>query len=180
MSEIEDPPPEERFKDNSISLIEFVQEICIDIGENGVQITNEKHIEFLKCLINRFNEKELIEGFISSSYPYWDIILEKNKSFFIDGIDKIFSFLPINDTKIFYTIFSEDSKVNNLIGAEDTTTFWDYLQSIVTICIKYIHVQRLPSSIQEENRIINLYTQECFPYIKIVDEARKWDIFLTF
>ena len=171
------PSEEERFFRNMMGLSSLMYELITECWEAGHQIVSPTLISIAESALKSYNKKILINNFIKYSNNYWDQIKERNEIFFIEHANDIFHDIPIKDVNLFSVLFTaKDKNGNFVIDSSDREAIWEYFDSFVKICIKYIHKHRCMKKINTENGIILRYTQKFFPLIKIRENAKKWGI----
>jgi hypothetical protein len=139
------PPEEERFITNVLDLTALVHElatICWDAGRKDI---NPQLVLFAENYLEGYDPVKLIDVFIEHSHPHWEKIREHDEKFFIENAHVIFKQLPvdssnINAFKVFFT--AVDNKGNNIISDTDRDAIWTIFESLVKICLKYIHKVR--------------------------------------
>lgn len=123
---------EERFKQNSISILNIVLKIVQDNKAKLVEIDSRLVIMAIEA-VNLVNADEAIELFITHSNPYWNEIKGRKVTFFLTAADEIFGQLPITGLSPFKLIFSR-----NIISETETTKLWDYLNQMVRQAVMYL------------------------------------------
>lgn len=162
---------EYRFHTNTIDLIKFFRSILEELKANEIQIPLEpKTVDAGIVMVEMMEPNLVIDYFIQYSYPYWDNILEKDKSFFIEHSDTIFNGLPEDKIKQIENLFVEDQ-----ISEENLKGLWKFSESLVKIAIKHIHKRRGPINVEG----VIKYKENYFPIVKIKDTARKWGVVLN-
>lgn len=174
------PLEEERFKANVISLTDLVHFLITDCWDNGIKDINPVMVNLAGTYLSSFNDVELIETFIKHSNSYWEEIRTHNEDFFIQHSSNIFSQLPVGKGNIdaFKTLFTAKKDGKSIISPDDKNGIWDHFESLVKICIKYVH--RIRECYLEENKetgkMMPRYRFNRYPEIKVRDLAKKWDI----
>lgn len=149
------PPPTERFHANVVGLGELICEIVHKMNDRGYNIVDGQLVELGVCLIAKLDHTTVINTFIHKSsfdskndpLPFeshcWTKIKAKDRSFFINNSDVIFSGLPKDKVDAFSRMFAlTDENGKQVIPESDEEELWEYFQSLVKIAIKYIHTRR--------------------------------------
>lgn len=173
------PSDEKRFIANVMDLTDLVHElstICWDAGRKDV---NPQLILMAENYLKNYDPVKLIETFITHSYPFWKQIKDREEDFFANNAHVIFKHLPvdpsnINAFKVFFT--AVDDQGEHIIVSDDRDAIWDIFDSLVKICIKYIHKVREVKLIKTENGLRPKYQNNKFPEIKVRELARQWGI----
>lgn len=178
------PPEEDRFRTTVLELTDLIHELSSICWEEGIKSMNPSLIVLAKGYISGLDKIDLITAFINNSYGpqnnnYWDEIRERNETFFIEHSDSVFANVPVgkgNMTafKTLFTAVDEDGK--NIIIQEDRDAIWDMFYSLVKICIKYIHRVRECVVLEIGDKWKRRYKKNLFPRIKVISEAKKWDV----
>jgi hypothetical protein len=177
------PKEEERFMANVLDLSDLVHELTSICWDEGFKDVNPTLIVLAKAYLSNYDKVELIETFITYSNEYWDEIKKRNENFFIEHSGKIFAHLPVGKGNIsaFKMLFTtKDKDGNPVINNNDRDAVWDMFDSLVKICIKYIHRVRecVVARNEETGKMRPMYKNNKFPDIKVREHAKKWDIVL--
>lgn len=175
----QNPPEEKRFIANVLDLVALGHELISDCWDKGIKDINPQWIAIAENYLEGYNPVELIETFIKHSYPYWDQIKNHEEQFFIDNAHVIFGNLPIDTSNInaFKLIFTAtDSNGNDVVIQEDRDAIWTITESLVKICIKYIHRVRGVKLVQTKDGLRPAYINKNFPKIKVREQANLWNI----
>lgn len=175
----QNPPEEERFMTVVLDLTDLVHElatICWDAGRKDI---NPRLVMIAENFLEGYDPVKLIEIFIRHSYTHWTKVLERDEDFFINNAHVIFQHLPvdtnnINAFKVFFT--AKNDKGEYIIVQDDRNAIWDMFDSIVKICIKYVHKVRCVKLVKTKKGIRPAYTNKKFPDIKVREQARMWEI----
>jgi len=175
----QDPPEEERFMANVLDLIDLVHElatICWDAGRKDI---NPQLVLMAEGFLESYDPVKLIEIFIGHSYPHWSKINDREETFFIENAHLIFQHLPvdtsnINAFKIFFTATNDEGE--HIIVQDDRDAIWHIFDSLVKICIKYIHRVRGVKLVKTKDGLRPAYKLKKFPQIKVREQARIWNI----
>ena len=189
----QNPSEEKRFITNVLDLAALVHElatICWDAGRKDI---NPQLVSFAENYLQNYDPVVLIETFIKHSFPnrskkddskyitYWDQIRSRNEIFFIENANTIFKSLPvdtsnINAFKLFFT--AKDNNGNDIIVKDDRDAMWTIFESLVKICIKYIHRVKGYKLVSTEQGLRPAYLNNKFPYVKVREQAKLWKITL--
>jgi len=175
----QNPPEEERFMTNILDLTNLVHElatICWDAGRKDI---NPHMVAIAENFLERYDPVTLIEIFIEHSYDHWDKIRERDETFFINNAHVIFQHLPVDSSNInAFKVFFEakNDKGEHIIIQDDRNAIWDIFDSLVKICIKYVHKVRGVKLIKTADGIQPRYVNHKFPKIKVREQAKLWGI----
>lgn len=175
----QNPPEEERFITNVLDLTALVHElatICWDAGRKDI---NPQLVLFAENYLEGYDPQNLIDIFIRHSYTHWQQIKDHDEIFFIKNAHVIFQHLPvdtsnINAFKVFFT--AKDNQGNDLIDENDRSAIWTIFESLVKICIKYIHRVRGVKLVSTKEGLRPAYVQKKYPKIKVRELAKIWNI----
>jgi hypothetical protein len=160
---------EERFKSNIDYIGEIVSNIVSDNADKLGDNLNSRQIDLAIEFLGAFDMSNVIETFIQRSYPHWDMINDKNRKFFVDHADNIFSGVPSDGIKSFKKIFTTD-------GAKIDEDMMDMLfNSFLALCkisIKYIFRNRKPRNIGGNIS----YTEDYMPEVEIESWINRWNL----
>lgn len=196
MSDLQ-PSPEERFYQNVIGLCELIYDIVCDVQVKGVPVVHPDIIQVAITLLQHMNYQTMIEAFISKSDETciqpdgsrsfkdhcWVKIHSRDRDFFLNNTNVLFSQLPPDHVKLFGNMFkAEDENGNNVVPKEDEDEVWEFFHSLVKISIKYVHEQRDPIIIVDENgKHVKKYgNKKVFPNLELEKHAEMWNVYLPF
>lgn len=130
--------------DNINKLRNNINETC-DIFHSVIKplfITNNVKLDpalfnIIKGFLSIYSDDKLVTDYIYFTYEYWEMIDQKNITFFLEHAHKIFSDLPIPINKehideirfIFH---------NNLIKAEDLEDLWKFFSAHIILILRII------------------------------------------
>ena len=178
----QEPPEEERFLTNILDLTDLIHELSTICWEAGCDELNPTLIALARGYLAGYDPDDLINTFIKYSHMYWGEIYERSEDFFIDHANEIFGHLPIktNNINAFKILFtSVDENDEHIIIDEDRDAIWDIFDSLVKICIKYVHRIRGIVLKSTTNGIRPVYKKNIYPEIKVRELARIWGIKLS-
>lgn len=166
------PPPEVRFCENINGVIETVSFGVQEAAKKGHNIINPTLLSLAGAAISQYDKRFIIETFINKSHEHWDKILGRNRTFFIENAGGIFGDLPLGNVEAFTKLFTlQDRSGGPIAGVEFEDDLWALFQSLVKICINYIH----------ENREMNTqgeYEYEFFEHVDLKHHASHWGMVL--
>lgn len=185
------PPAEVRFKVNILGITELATEIINIIQEYKLPSPISGFVITLaNGILDGLDNVTLIEGFIDRTYPYWDLIKNKDPSFtkchlskifgaedqFKDQIDNIVSLFDFVNRDTFITdrgtaLNTEDTQKFKEYLKNKNTEFWDIMIPCVKISISYIHNARVPIFAADGTFT---YSESKYPYIKVKSLAEAW------
>lgn len=186
------PPSEERFHANIVKMTGLIRRIVVEANKAGYNGVTPFIVDFAeKYLQDKYNKKDLIEGFITSSHPplknqealdhtVWDKILVRDEEFFREKSFDIFKNLPIDAVTAFKKLstYCHPGTGQSIISAEERQEIISYFHAFVKISIKYIHAGRRPYITPEGK-----YYYKNPDFMKGVDvlrHAKKWEVELEF
>ncbi len=177
---------EDRFRITVLELTDLIHELTTHCYNEGVKTMNPSLIILGKSYLASLDKTDVIKAFINNSYGpkdnsinYWDEIRDRNEQFFIKHSDSIFENVPVGKGNMtaFKTLFTaKDDEGSNIIDDDDRDAVWDMFFSLVKICIKYIHKVRKCILVEIDGKWKRRYQKNFFPRIKVLTEAKKWDI----
>lgn len=133
-------PHEQRFLENLKGLLDLIFELVSNGFEKGLMNVNPSVVEIVKRIVEQLDKKEVIENFIKRSIItdkqgkkicLWDFIIQRNQDCCCRYIDQIFSEIP--NICVFGSIIKA-----NWINENDRNAIWEYLDSLIRICLRYI------------------------------------------
>ena len=175
----QNPPEEQRFMTNVLDLTDLVHELATICWDAGIKDINPTMVSFAENYLKGYDPVSLIDTFIRHSYMHWERVRTHEEQFFIENAHVIFQHLPIdskniNAFKVFFTAM--DKKGNNIIGSDDRNAIWDIFESLVKICIKYIHRVRGVKLVKTDKGLRPAYVSKRFPRVKVREQAKLWEI----
>ena len=175
------PSEEERFLANVLDLSDLVHELTTICWDEGVKDVNPILVLGARAYLSGYNKIDLLETFITYSNEYWEEIKSRNENFFIEHAKEIFKHLPVKQSNIsaFKLLFTAKNKDGEyIVESEDRDAIWDMFDSLVKICIKYIHRKRKVQLVETEEGQKPIYSSNYLPDIKVRELAREWGITL--
>lgn len=140
------PPPDVRFRDNTIALAYYCRDIIVDAYQSGYTTIQPAYINLgIVILENEYSPDMLINNFINYSYPSWNQILIKDEDFFDKNIFTVFKKWSKEVVNMFRELFyTKKSDGSSLISQEQKEYIWKVFHTLVKISLHYIHESRLP------------------------------------
>lgn len=176
-----EPTHIDRFYENILDLIKLIQELigfCYDRGHKHV---HPLIIGMAAAAISQFDRKIIIDNFIKYSWKFWDKIIARDQEFIAEHADEIFFDLDQNHVDAFKMLYtSKDDRGRPIISQEDLDAIWDYFDSQIKICIKYIHENRKVVLKSTPNGMKPGYTVDFFPEIKLSKYTEHYRINLKY
>ena len=167
------PSEEERFRQNISDFTMLIRELLEDCSRRGKTNIDPNIITVASAFIESYDPKTLLTNFVHYSYPYWDKISKHEEAFFRENCADVFKDIPMDHINAFKELFSEDEQV---ISDDDKDAMWDYFDSFVKICIKYIHRQRGPKIRDIGKGPQRVYSKNEFPDVHLQKYAQLWDV----
>lgn len=178
----QNPSEEVRFLANVSDLIDLIHELTSMCWDSGCQDLNPTLILAAGAYLKSYDKIKLIETFITYSNEHWEKIRTRDENFFINNAHEIFQHLPVQEGKInaFKILFTATEKDGTpIVVKEDRDAVWEIFDSLVKICIKYIHRVREVKYVKTDKGMRPYYVnKEKFPKIKVRKEAKSWNITL--
>lgn len=177
------PPDEDRFFSNICGLYQFFQGLVTELYNKKLTLLNPHIIALGYAFIRSKDKITLIENFIDKTYSYWDLIKNREETFFQDKAFEVFKDLPVdkvNDVKDLF--IKKDPEGNSIISKDERIVIWKYFDSLIKICIKYIHNKRGPiikivhieeTETKEEKK---LYKNKLYMNVPIKKLTISWNI----
>lgn len=140
------PNVAERFKSNAVGLTQNFKAINNSALQKGFNFVKREITVFIEAYVSRLDAKDLLEGFATYSYPYWNEIAERDTVFFTEHAESVFDFSKATDSDI-RTIAGQPKSVilfkqlltnPNAVTEDDQTLFWQYFEAMVRICWKAV------------------------------------------
>jgi hypothetical protein len=160
------------FSANFEELLQIIGKLIAYAEKQNVplRIASSTTLALVKVFIG--DSLSLAENFVAKTYEYWDKIKDKDKSFLISNIDKIFSSIPsdaISDVTTLMQVKNPGTK-EYLFDSAMEADVWNYLQAMVVNCIKLVHYGREPCCNTKK------YTVVYFPKIKLASLIKAWEV----
>lgn len=166
------PPPEERFCENINGVIEVVTFGVREAERKGQHIISPMLLSLAGAAIAQYDKRFIIETFINKSHGHWDRIRARDRNFFIENAADIFSDLPLGNVEAFKKLFLlRDREGKPIAGPEFEDELWSMFESLVKICINYIHENREMSANGE-------YAYEFLEHVDLNRHAKTWGMTL--
>ena len=172
-------PAETRFYETAKQLCDVASDIVQEYYDKGYKFVEPCVLQVAGGLIANFQnrQKEFIDGFIKKSHMHWDKIRNEEEEFIHNHATEIFGKLPVTQINAFSKLFLEkDANGRQIVSDEDREDIWSYFQSLVRICINYIHVNREPI-IHEGKQV---YRKSFMKDIQLSKIANDWEMNLAF
>ena len=175
------PTPQDRFHENMIGLGELIYELISESSRKGYHSVEPSLVKFVINYVGDKDKVETIEKFIEGSKDVWDQIINREETFFASNTAKLFPDLPpsaVNPVALLL-VKKQENEVD-VIAKEDKEAIWTFLDCLVKICIKYIHIKRVPIIKQTDNGPKPFYQCKYQPTIPIQKYANHYKIKLEF
>jgi hypothetical protein len=173
---------EERLSDNIVGLVQLCRDIVADANAMGYHSIDPTMLDVGAKILSKLDKKDIINRFISTSSPYWEQIRLKDEDFFKRNMSSIFEGLPAGHINSISKLFSAvDSTTGQpIIGEEDREGVWEFLISMVKICIKYIHQNRQPILYNVDGNLKPFYKSEFYMEVPLEKHASRYNVKLQF
>lgn len=175
----EEPSHTKRFYQNIMDLASLIHELIIICYDKGYKSVDPRIVKFGSVFLGTMDEVTIIDVFIKNSYMHWVKIHGRDESFFMDNAKDIFSKVPGSQHLDSFKVLMESKTATgeNVIITEDRDALWDYFDSLIKICIKYIHQGRGPKVIDKDGKSTPVYTVKFYPEITNLHHmAKLWKI----
>ena len=164
----------DKFAINTENLSKLVHVLIKNAYDNGYNIVSPDLVELASSILSNYNQMDIMEKFISKSYPHWDSIKAKDEDFFASHASSLFQGIPLSNVDSFKQLFTlNDSNGNPVIAQEERDAIWAYFDSFVRICIRHIYITRMPQRSWSGDII---YTKTYFPEIDLSTAAQIWGV----
>ncbi len=173
------PNEEERFSRNIVDLTDLIHELigtCYKAGKTAIQ---PALIMLAGGILEAYDKVKMIENFIYYSHEFWTQISKREESFFGENCAKVFRDLPKKHVGAFKELFeATDNQGSPIIIKEEKDSIWDYFDSLIKICIKYVHRKRGPKmkDFGDGKGTRPVYTVEIFSDIRLQYFASIWKV----
>lgn len=170
----------DKFAEVMQGLCDNIKEMVTDMYEMGHKRIHPKLIDVIKAYLKDKPKTSILEAFIEGSVSFWTQIRRREEDFFINNVTKVLGSLPYpKEIKEFSRLFLlKDEDGNRVLLDEDIEIIWEHFESMICICIVYIHMGRHPGIKKPDSKGVAtpVYTKSFFPNIKLAEQARLWNI----
>lgn len=137
-------PPAQRFRDNSLALARY----CADVVDKAYA---EGHTEVAPMYVRAgvmfleqtADPEQMVDAFITYSYPYWGQIKEKNERFFVENFGRLFPLWEPSLIEKFQTLFgARRSDGSSVVSTEQREYIWKIFHSLVKIALHHVSETR--------------------------------------
>ncbi len=177
MASIVDHKEEQRkvannFKDNVKFLTETLSDIIYNLQQRGHRTIDPTLFALGSNFVISVNPHDMLVSFLHGSFDKWDIIKNKDKKFLEERLPTLFprvrQLLGEDEFKSFSSLFTNEEWLTQ----DDFDYLWDFLESQVIQCIKYVHWSRQPCSIKEKDGRRDVYLQPgVFSHVEVEEDA---------
>lgn len=176
------PPEEERFCITTTQLSELIYESVSKLYNMGYKTADPQLVQMISQIIQFYDKKLLIEGFIENSHKLcWDSINKRDEEFFIKNAGEIFKYLPMDKVDLFKDLFqTKDQNGNHVIEQDLKNSLWKLFDTMIKISIKYVHKGRKPFSTNNGKEVVSKYSVTFFENVDIAHHATLWNVSLEF
>jgi len=175
-------PEEERFYKNTMVMAQAIYDSIKKLYDAGYKTVQPEMVDLTIRLISAFEKHYLIQEFITNTYDKcWDSIKIRNENFFLTNANDIFKHLPMNEINLFRDLFlTKDKNGKSVVSQNLKEELWDLFDTLIKICIKYIHKHRDPYSYSKNDEVVNCYGAIFFEEVDIDYHAKNWNIKLEY
>lgn len=168
------PSEEERFRQNISDFTMLVRELLEDCSSRGKTTIDPNIITVAAAFIESYDPRTMITNFVHYSYEFWDRISKREEVFFRENCVDVFKDIPMDHVNAFKELFSDEGE--SIISQDDKDAMWDYFDSFIKICIKYIHRERGPKIRDIGQGPQKVYSKNVFPEVHLQNYAQVWDV----
>lgn len=171
------PPPDVRFRDNTIALAYYCRDIIVDAYQSGYTTIQPAYVNLgIVILENEYSAEKMINNFITYSYPSWNQILIKDEEFFDKNIFIVFKQWSKNVVNMFRELFyTKKSDGTSLITEEQKQYIWKVFHTLVKISLHYVHESRSPKRLADGS--IKYDKQDVMPHVLNLGELiNTWGV----
>jgi hypothetical protein len=152
------PAPPLRFRDNCVALVHFLINVLNDAGRE--RVVDDADPVMLRAALLYFEHgadpEEIIDAFITYTYPYWKQILEKDETFFLEHADSLFHKKSSSEkevnvdrlkmTSVFKALLTARKKQGGglWLSPDKRAHIWKIVQSLVKISLHHVSESRKP------------------------------------
>ncbi len=161
----------------------FAKDINGQYGYNKIEVED---LELANSLLHEISPQRALpnfEKFITTSYPHWGKLLERDRVYFTDNSDAILSAYTKMGSDCFknlFTVKSVDNPNQFAIDGEDADEVWEYFIEFVKMAIRHIHVTRSPTIHRDKSSINVKYANPSYmDSIDIVEWSKIYNVNLT-
>ena len=175
----ESPSCPERFYENLIDFGRLITELVSICHEKHVNVIHPTLLQIGIDYVAGMDKVKIIENFIESSKGVWDKIVNRDETFFSEkqNGEKLFVGLPNVVEHIYVLLTSRDEDGLPLITDEDKMAVWNYADSWLRICIRYIHDKRKPKLVPTaDGRYERKYSVRYQADLKILPYAEHYGV----
>lgn len=137
-------PEEDRFQNNTIILGNVIMDTMMKLHNKGYKEIDLNIVNTANQMVKLIDKKYLIDSFIEKTHKTcWDRVKQRDELFFVDNINNIYSYLPMEKVEFFKKIFSSnDEKGNPIVPMDFRNKVWEIMEGMIKISIKYVHRER--------------------------------------
>ena len=188
--------PEDRFKNNILSLFDIVDEMYREGVDNEVIDNSINILPLIKLLIKKTPSDKMVRKFINRTHDLWDVIYRKDDSYIKEKMMDVFNSVQekgVDAVKEDEDLKADNTLVNSLskdhfvvfnrlltssytyegdtyeiLDEERKEDIWRIMHSFVKISICYIH--------QGRKWVVDKYTVPFYDTINVKELADKWGV----
>lgn len=130
---------EERFKQNLISLAQFIVDVNDDAVSRGIKIVDTSLLSVGVCLLEKISPKTIIDKFIDKSNGHWEKIRVHDQEYFETKALDFFAGIPeerISQMRVL--LMGKDAAGKYYVPDNVRKTIWAYMDAFVKISLKYL------------------------------------------
>jgi hypothetical protein len=160
------------------AVLEAIQKL----HDQGYQTVNPMLVRLASTVMAGFDKDFLIQGFIENAhYECWDMIKRRDEEYFKEHASEVFQHLPMDKVNLFKDLFDQKDKSGKSVVPDSLKNqIWDLFDSMIKICIKYVHKKRSPFSYGTEQGIVNEYQYDFLEAVDVPRHSKTWGVKLEF
>jgi len=130
------PDAAQRYKMTLSEMVALLQDLVrVRPGQNYIKV---EYLAAVHIYMGTANPYTLISTFIHNTFPYWNQVLDKDESFFVDNLLKL---IPNEHQQIVQGI----PALIVSLQPDEKVRVWMFVTALVKISLSYVHEQRVPT-----------------------------------
>lgn len=175
-----EPTQTDKFEATMCSLCDNIKGMVTDVYEIGHKRIHPNLMDAVKAYLLDKEIHAVIEKFVEGSVEFWEQLRAHDEEFFVKNVSKVFGTLPYPDEIAEFSrlFLLRDIDGERMLAKEDRDIIWEHFDSMIRICIVYIHQGRHPRIKKPDSNGTSkaVYTKNFFPKIKLAELARLWEM----
>lgn len=159
------------FKTNVSILTETLSDIIYNLQQRGRRTIDPTLFALGSNFVVSVDAVEMLEAFFHGSFDKWEVIKNRDRKFLEDRLPTLFprvkELLGDQEFASFSSLFTDP----DLLSKDDLDYLWDFLETQVVQCIKYVHWKREPYSVEESDGRRDIYKRpDVLSHIEVKNE----------